>query len=250
MLITTLLYIITALLGLCVGSFLNVCILRLPRHESVVTVPSHCDVCGRRLRPWELVPLFSFLFLRGRCAGCGTRIPVLHPLVEAGNALLWLLVVGRLGFTAPALLGCLLASALLALSVIDARTREIPPVFPVFILVLGALRLALDLPHWPLYVIGLFAVSLPLYLVALLSGGRALGGGDVKLMAACGLFLGWKNVLLGFFLACFLGSVLHLTLMALKKAGRSLAMGPYLSAGVLLALLWGDALLGWYLSLF
>ncbi len=248
--VTTLTYIIIFLFGIAVGSFLNVCILRLPKGESVVTEPSHCVRCGRRLRPLELIPLFSYLFLRGRCASCKGRISPQYPLVEAANGLLWLILFLRFGARPLFALSCLLCSALLVLSVVDARTREIPPGTTASILVLGVLRLLFDLPNWQLYSIGFFAVSLPLYGILMISGGRGIGGGDVKLMAVCGLFLGWKLTLLAFFAGCVFGSVIHLSRMAAKKAGRVLALGPYLSAGVFFALLWGDALLNWYFSLF
>jgi leader peptidase (prepilin peptidase)/N-methyltransferase len=243
-------YALVFLFGLVVGSFLNVCILRIPKRESIITGPSHCTRCGRRLNWYELIPLFSFLALRGRCAGCKTRISPQYPLVEATNALLWLLIFHLLDLTAAAALACLLASALLVLSVIDARTREIPPGLTLFIFLLGVAATLLDLQNWLSHLIGLFAVSLPLLAVFLLTGGRGVGGGDIKLMAACGLLLGWKLVLLGFFFGCIAATVLHLALMAAKKAGRTLSFGPYLSAGVLFALLWGDALLNWYFSFF
>lgn len=237
------------LFGITAGSFLNVCILRIPRGESVVTVPSHCISCGKRLRWFELIPLFSYLFLRGRCSACKSRISVQYPLVEAANGLLWCLMLWRFGAERDFVLACLLCSALVVLSVIDARTLEIPPGANGFIFVLGAFRGILHFQDWPQYVIGFFAVSVPLFLILMITAGKGIGGGDVKLMAACGLFLGWKLAVLSFFLGCILGTLIHLPLMAGKKAGRVLALGPYLSAGVLLSLVWGDAFLGWYLGL-
>jgi leader peptidase (prepilin peptidase)/N-methyltransferase len=243
-------YIVVFLFGITVGSFLNVCILRIPKKESIVAPPSHCTSCGKRLSWFELIPLFSYLGLRGRCSGCRVRISAQYPLIEAGNGVLWILLFWRFGWTPVFFPACLLSSALLVLSVIDGRTREIPPGTTIFIAVLGAVRVFLDLSHWPLYVIGFFSVSLFLLLVLVITDGRGVGGGDVKLMAVCGLFLGWKLVLFAFFLGCLLGSVIHLSLMAAKKAGRVLALGPYLSAGVFLSLLWGDAIIGWYMGLF
>ncbi len=245
----TLLYIFILVLGLCIGSFLNVVILRVPAGESIVTGPSHCPRCGRKLKWYELFPLFSFLALRGRCSGCGERISPQYPLVEAGNGLLWLFLFWQLGVGVYALLASLLASALLALSVIDARTGEIPPGLNAAVLVLAVLAAVLDRNNWLSHVAGLFAVSVPLWLVWLLTKGRGIGGGDIKLMAAAGLFIGWRNIVLSLFLACVLAAVIHLILMAAKKAGRSLAFGPYLSAAILLALLWGDRLVNWYLTL-
>lgn len=248
--VTALLYITVFLFGITAGSFLNVCILRIPNKESVVTVPSHCTSCGKRLRPIELIPLFSYLFLRGRCSACKSRISAQYPLIEAANGVLWMVLFWRFGLTSDFFLACLLCAALIVLSVIDARTREIPPGTTVFILVLGVGRVLLHLPDWQLFVIGFFAVSVPLYLVLIATGGRGIGGGDIKLMAVCGLFLGWKLIVLALFLGCVLGSVIHLSLMAAKKAGRTLALGPYLSAGVFLSLMWGDAVLNWYFGLF
>lgn len=247
--VTMLTYIIVFLFGIAVGSFLNVCILRIPAGESVVTGPSHCMSCGRRLRWYELIPLFSYLFLRGRCSACGRRISAQYPVVEAANGTLWCVLFRRFGPAPDFFLACLLCSSLLVLSVIDARTREIPPGVNWFILALGAVRVFWHLSDWPQYAAGFFAVSIPLLLILLISRGRGIGGGDVKLMAACGLFLGWKLAILAFFLGCILGTLVHLPLMAAKKAGRVLALGPYLAAGVFLALLWGDAALGWYLGL-
>lgn len=241
--------ILVVLFGISVGSFLNVCILRIPAGESIVTGPSHCPQCGRRLRWYELIPILSFLALGGRCAACKTAISPQYPLIEGANGLLWLLCFWVLGFSWQMLLGCFLLSALLTLSVIDARTREIPPGLNWFILVLAVAATALDFQNWLSHLIGFFAVSLPLFLIYTATKGKGIGGGDIKLMAVCGLFLGWQLILLGFFLGCICASVIHVTRMRLKKADRSLSFGPYLSAGVLLALLWGEGLIRWYLAL-
>ena len=241
--------ILVVLFGISVGSFLNVCILRIPAGESIVTGPSHCPRCNRRLKWYELFPILSFLALGGRCAGCKTAISPQYPLIEGANGLLWLLCFLVLGFSWQMLLGCLLASALLVLSVIDARTREIPPGLNWFILVLAVAATALDLQNWQSHLIGFFAVSLPLFLLYAATKGRGIGGGDIKLMAVCGGLLGWQLILLGFFLGCICASVIHVALMRLKKAGRSLSFGPYLSAGVFFALLWGEGLIRWYLAL-
>ena len=248
--LTALMYIFVFLFGITVGSFLNVCILRIPKHESIVTGPSHCTSCGKRLKWYELIPLFSFLALRGRCSGCKARISAQYPLIEAVNGLLWLLVFFVLGFTPQALIGCFLVSALIVLSVIDARTREIPSGISIFILVLGLIATLLNLQNWLTHLIGLLAIALPLFLVFAITGGKGIGGGDIKLMAGCGLILGWKIVLLGFFFGCFAAALIHLSLMAFKKADRTLSFGPYLSAGVFVAMLWGTPVINWYLNMF
>lgn len=242
-------YIIVFLLGACVGSFMNVCILRIPAGESIVTGPSHCMTCGKRLKWYELIPIFSWLALRGRCSGCHSRISAQYPLIEAANAVLWLLVCARFGLTPDSILGCLFASVLLVASFIDARTREIPPGTTIFVAVLGILRLLIHLSDWESALLGLVCVSGVLLLVLLVTGGRGVGGGDVKLMAGTGLFLGFRLNLLAFFMGCVLGAAIHLLRMRFAHAGRDLAFGPYLSAGAVIALLWGDALISWYIGL-
>jgi leader peptidase (prepilin peptidase)/N-methyltransferase len=142
-----------------------------------------------------------------------------------------------------------MTSALLVISVIDERTFEIPLPLNIFILILGFLATAVDYRNWLSHIIGLFCVSLVLYLIYVISDGRAIGGGDIKLMAAAGLLLGWKLIILAFFTGCILGSVFHLLRMKLSKAEHMLAMGPYLSAGIFICALWGNKMIEWYLSL-
>jgi len=248
--LTTLIYIFVFLFGITVGSFMNVCILRIPTGESIVTGPSHCTRCGKRLKWYELVPIFSYLALRGRCSKCKSKISIQYPVVEALNGVLWLLLSFLFGMTLQAALACLFTSALIVLSVIDARTREIPAGINIFILFLAIASTILDKQNYLSHIIGLFAISLPLYLIFLITNGRGIGGGDIKLMAACGLLLGWKLIILGFFLGCLSATVIHLTFMVVRKAGRALSFGPYLSVGVFLALIWGKSIIDWYLSLF
>ena len=237
------------LYGVVIGSFLNVLILRLPISESITLKRSHCMTCGHTLSWYELFPLFSYIFLGGKCRHCKAHISAQYPLVEAANGILYVILYLAKGMTLETILFCLCASALLALSVIDWRTKEIPLGFNIFILLLGLIRLFTDLGNWSQYVIGLFAVSGFLFLLLLITKGRGIGGGDIKLMAATGLLLGWQLNIIAFLLGCIIGSVIHLTIMAIKKAGRELAFGPYLSAGVFIAMIWGEQLVSWYLSM-
>jgi leader peptidase (prepilin peptidase)/N-methyltransferase len=140
-------------------------------------------------------------------------------------------------------------SALLVLAVIDWRSYEIPISINIFILCLGILQVFLDRKNWMDYAAGFLCVSMFLFLLLVVSKGRAIGGGDVKLMAAAGLLLGWKNIILAFLLGCIIGSVIHLLRMKLSGADHVLAMGPYLSVGIAVAALWGDTLINWYISL-
>lgn len=246
MLPTIILYIVIFLYGIVIGSFLNVCIYRLPKKENIVKIRSHCMNCGYGLKWHDLIPLFSYLFLGGRCRKCKEKISIQYPVIEALNGALYLIVFAEYGMSLETLLYCLLFSALLTLSVIDFRTFEIPLGINLFILALGLIRIVTDYTDWPRYVIGLFLVSGFLYVIYLVTHGRGIGGGDVKLMAVCGLLLGWQLILIGFVAGCIIGSVVHLLRMKLSGEGHVFAMGPYLSIGVMIAVLWGEKFLVWY----
>lgn len=235
------------LYGIIIGSFLNVCIFRIPKSESILP-DSHCRNCGHKLRWYDLFPVFSYILLRGRCRYCGNRISLQYPLVEVCNGILYVIVYKANGLNVESILFCLMTSALIVISVIDERTFEIPVGCNIFLAGLGIISCIYDYVHIWEHVIGAICVSLILYLLFLLSGGQAIGGGDVKLMAAAGLLLGWKKITLAFFLGCILGSVIHLVRMRISKKEHVLAMGPYLSAAIYLCALWGDMAIEWYLK--
>ena len=240
------LYLLGFLYGIVIGSFLNVCIYRIPLGQSLSKERSHCMSCGYQLRWFDLIPLFSWLALGGKCRKCKTPISPQYPIIEGINGVLYVLIFAVNGMNLVSVLYCLMASALLALSVIDFRTFEIPFGFNVFIAGLGLIRLFTDVSNWTEYVIGFFAVSAVLELLLILSKGRAIGGGDVKLMAAAGLLVGWKLIVLAFFIGCILGSVIHIIRMKVSHVEHMLAMGPYLSMGILIAALYGNQFINWY----
>ena len=243
-------YVIVFLFGIVIGSFLNVCMIRIPKGESIVTEGSHCVKCNYRLRWYDLIPLFSYLFLKGKCRNCGEKISPQYPVVEFINGLVYVLIFVCKGINISSLLICFLFSALLTLSVIDFKTFVIPSGINIFIAVLGIIRVITDLENWLYYVIGAACVSIFLLILYAVSKGRAIGGGDVKLMAAAGLFLGWKETLLSFMLGCILGACIHVIRMKVAKEGRVLAMGPYLSMGIFISALFGKEIITWYISLF
>ena len=247
---TYLIYALIFIFGITIGSFLNVCIYRIPRGETVVTTPSHCMTCGHKLRWFELLPLFSYIFLRGRCRSCKSQISPQYPIIEAVNGLLYVLVFAVNGLNLISIIYALFTSALLVLTVIDWRTYEIPISINIFILVLGCLKVVLDFNNFLDYLIGFFIVSGFLLVLYMITKGRAIGGGDIKLMAVAGLLLGWQLIVLAFLIGCVLGSILHLIRMKVSGADRMLAMGPYLSAGLFIAMLWGNDFIKWYLSSF
>lgn len=236
------------LFGIVVGSFLNVLIYRLPKNENIAIVRSHCMNCDYSLRWYDLIPVFSYLLLRGKCRKCGTTISFQYPLIELLNGILWVFVIYWKGFSLRGLLACFVTSIFLVIAVIDFRTFLIPEGLCYAIFVLGVLETILDWENWSLHVIGFGAVSLFLLLIHLMNK-NWLGGGDVRLMATAGLFLGWKNIVLGLVLGCILGSVIHLLRMKISHVGRTLSFGPYLVAGMFLSMLFGDIMIQWYLQM-
>jgi len=243
-------YIIISLLGLCIGSFMNVLIYRIPRHEDFVRTRSHCMSCGKTLGFSELIPLVSYIAQGGKCRGCGAKLSAQYPMIEAANALMWLLsaLLFAPDYLKTALM-CLLFSALLVLSVIDWRTYIIPGGLSLAVFLLGLVRLFTDLGSWRLYLIGMVSVSAVFLIINLVTRGEGLGMGDVKLMAGAGLLLGWRLILLATVIGSVLGAVIH-SLRMKKGAERRLAFGPYLSIGIWLSALFGDGLISAYLNLF
>lgn len=243
-------YILIFLLGLCVGSFCNVLIYRIPKEEEFVRTPSHCMTCGKQLRWYENIPLVSWLAQGGKCRSCGVRLSAQYPIVEGLNGLMWLItaIVYR-GDWLTVGLYCLLFSMLMVLSVIDWRTFTIPNGINLFIALLGLVRLVTDPGNWLLYVIGMLSVSLVFLLLHIATGGSGLGMGDVKLVAAAGLLLGWPRMLLAVLVGSVAGALIHSVRMK-RGAGRKLAFGPYLAAGIWFSALVGSQIIDAYLSLF
>ena len=245
----------TFLYGLLIGSFLNVCIYRIPLEETVVKGRSYCPSC-HSLIPWYCnVPLFSYLFLRGRCKDCKNPISPLYPAVELLNGLLYVVILQIYGLSIPALFMAILFSILIIITFIDLKHQIIPDGLVLILLITGILHSAyqifmLDSP-WHLWVIGFFAASLPLFILALIYP-DGMGGGDIKLMAVSGLFLGWNLILLSLFIGALLGSIVSLFIILRKKGTRKTALpfGPMLAMGIIACSLWGNQLLTWYLILF
>lgn len=244
------LYIMIFLIGISIGSFLNVCIYRIPKKEDMVFERSHCMSCGNVLKWYELIPLFSFLVQGGKCRNCKTKLSVQYPLIELLNGLIYVWIFMAKGFHPESILFCICASVLIVISVIDWRTYEIPFGCNIVIGILGIVRVILDLAHWYDYVIGFFAVSGLFLIIYWITKGRGIGGGDIKLMAAAGLLLGWQNILLALMIGSIAGSVIHLTLMKVQGKDRVLAFGPYLAFGIFISMLYGNNLITWYLSMF
>lgn len=248
------LYIIAFLYGIVIGSFLNVCIYRIPKEENLVSVGSHCMICGHRLKWYDLVPLFSWLFLKGKCRYCGGKISRQYPVIEGLNGFLYVLIFSVNGWNLDSVFYCMMASALLVISVIDYRTMLIPTGANVVIFIIGLLHLALHYEKWYYYVIGFFFVSLFLLLCAFLfravTGKSGLGLGDVELMACTGLCIGWGHGLFAVVIGSILGVVIQGIKVLVTKENGKFPFGPYLAIGVLIATLWGNQIYQWYLEMF
>jgi leader peptidase (prepilin peptidase)/N-methyltransferase len=233
------------------GSFLNVLVYRLPRKIGFVKGFSFCPSCEHRLYPKDLVPLFSYVFLRGKCRYCAARISARYPLVETVSGAACLLCYLAFGLPVSVLYFAVFA-ILLCITLIDADTQEIPDSLNLAILICGIAAIWLDAGvTLPSRFIGIVAVSLPLFLFALLISG-AFGMGDVKLMAAAGFLLGWQHALLAFFIAVLIGGAYGVVVLATRKKGRKdhFAFGPCLAVGIFASLCAGTKLLSWYFSLF
>jgi len=246
-----LILILITLLGLCVGSFCNVLIFRIPRGEEFVKTSSHCMSCGHKLRWFENIPLLSFLLQKGRCRSCGVKLSAQYPAVEAINALLWLFAgILYRGDWLTVGLYCLLISFCIVISLIDWRSFEIPNGLNLAIFILGLIRLFTDFANWKTYLIGMLCVSAFFLLLWFATRGNGIGMGDVKLMGAAGLLLGWQNILLALIVGSVAGSIIHMIRMRRSGEGKKLAFGPYLSAGIVFAALLGERLISAYLGLF
>ena len=231
LLLELLLELIRFLLGAALFSFMNVVAWRLPRGMDPLKGRSVCPQCGHTLGAPDLVPVFSWLFLRGRCRHCGAHIPARYLLVELLGGVLALAVCG----------------ILLSVSLIDAETQTIPDRLNLALAVCGAVSVLLSPADWLPHIIGALCVSVPMFLLCLVIDG-AFGGGDIKLMAAAGLFLGWQNTLLAMFFGIVFGGIYGIYLLAAKKAGKKdhFAFGPFLCAGIVIAILFGGPVLEWY----
>ena len=246
----------SAVLGLAIGSFLNVVIWRVPRKESVVRPPSHCPQCETPISPSDNVPVLSWLFLSGKCRHCKNPIPVRYPLVEAGCGVLFLAVAARFGasWELPAYL--VLTAALLAISIIDLEHFIVPdritaPLTVSALALLGVAALA-EGNGWRFGRTLLGGVAYFAFLLLLnILYPKGMGMGDVKLAFSLGLYLGWLGwgqVFLGGFLAFLLGAVVGVTLIATKVKSRKdvVPFGPFLALGAMLTILLGDPILRWY----
>jgi len=242
--------IVAGLLGLAIGSFLNVVITRLPAHRSLWGPRSACPGCGASIAWHDNIPVVSFLALRRRCRACGMSISWQYPLVEAVTALAFAAAWWAFGPGIDFLVATILLSALIAITAIDLRHQIIPDLITLPGVVAGVVaNLATQRVPWLESLLGI-AVGGGLFFVIILASGGGMGGGDMKLGAMLGAFLGWKVVLFSVFVAVVLGGGLALGLLASGKRGRTdpIPFGPFLAAGGAIGLFLGERIVTWYLS--
>ena len=234
--------------GLAVGSFANVCIHRLPRKESVVFPGSHCSACSAAVRPLDNIPVISYIALGGKCRDCATRISPIYPVIETVTAVLLLAGFFKFGPSFDFLVYAVVAPALVIITAIDIEHQIIPDV-----LTLPGIALGLAVGTYTIgytdSLLGFFVGGGLFYLLAVLSNG-GMGGGDIKYISAAGAFLGWQKVLLVIFIGALLGSVVGVFQIAVQKKSRKslIPFGPFLAAGTLITLFYGNSLIRLYLE--
>lgn len=265
-------YVIVFLFGICIGSFLNVVILRLPKGESILGIggskedkekASHCMTCGAKIRPIDLIPVFSWLMLRGKCHSCGAKISPRYPIVESMNGILYVLTFYVLDINVKSIITCVLMSLLIVVAFMDWDTMEISMVI-VGIIFLLAVPLALF--YSPLNedvslksrIIGAFIISVPFFIIGEVSRPiirkkfgedfRAIELGDTFLMLAAGAVLGTQAVIVSTFFGIFAAAVGGLIIKKVTKDSK-FAFGPFLSIGIAIGSLWGIQIAQWYLNM-
>ena len=251
------LFVVVFVFGAVIGSFLNVCIYRIPEGLSIVFPASRCPSCEESLRWYHNIPVISYLSLRGRCAFCAVKIPWRYPLVELLNATLYVLVFWYLGLSGATLVFFLFISALIVITFIDLDHQIIPDVISLPGIVVGFMcSFVLPWLTWQDSVYGILLGGGSLFAIAagyeFLTKKEGMGGGDIKLLAMLGAFLGWKAVLPIIFLSSLLGTVIGVPLMLIKGADGRLAIpfGPFLAFASIIYLFWGEGVIRWYLGMF
>ena len=256
-------YTIVFIVGICIGSFLNVVILRLPQENpedrSLTKKSSHCMTCGTPIRPIDLIPVFSWLFLRGKCHSCGAKISARYPIVESLNGIMYVLTFWVLDINAKAIITCVLMSLLIIVAFMDWDTKEIDMVI-VGIIFLLAIPSAIFEEDFEIgsHILGAMIVSVPFFIIGEISrifikkkygeDFRGIELGDTILMIAAGALLGTQAVIVSALLGiiiCALIGIIHF----IATGDKTVAFGPGLAIGIAISALWGDQIANWYLGM-
>ena len=249
-------HIVSIIFGAIVGSFLNVCILRLPKGESIIWPGSHCPRCKNPIKFYDNIPVVSYVLLGGKCRQCHGPISFQYPLVEGTTALSSLFLIMKFGLSLTYLIYFAFVAALIVITVIDLYHQIIPDVISVPGIGVGLLASLMVSPiTFSNSLLGILSGGGCLFLIATvyqwLFKREGMGGGDVKLLAMIGAFVGWKGVIVTILLGSFIGSITGIIIMVSKGKGFKYAIpfGPFLSLGALIALFYGENLINWYLCL-
>jgi len=237
--------------GLLFGSFFNVVGLRVPKGKSIVAPPSHCPSCNRRLGTLDLIPFFSYLFLKGKCRGCGSAISPIYPAMELLTGILFAFAYVKIGFSIELAVALLFVSLLVIITVSDIAYMLIPDkVLLVFGVLLAVVRIFSPLQPWWDSVTGAVFSFLLLLAVAILSKG-GMGGGDIKLFFVIGIVLGFLHSLLTLFIAAFIGAIVGLYIVKKTGKGRKtpIPFGPSIAAAAVIVYFYGNEIVGWYAQL-
>lgn len=253
----TIFYIFVFLFGLLLGSFFNVCIYRIPREQSIAFPPSHCTSCNTKLKWTDLIPVFSFLFLGGKCRYCREKISFRYPLIELLTGLIYVVLAVRFGISGTFAAYVVLCSILIIATAIDLEFQIIPNGLVLTGAIAGVLfSLAGLTVDWLDALIGMLVGGGTFLIVALLAHWilkkEGMGGGDIKLMGMIGLLIGWRLTSLSILLSVYAGGLIGglLLLLRIKKRGDAIPYGPFIAAGTLLSIFFGNDLIRWYLSTF
>jgi len=243
------------ILGLIVGSFSNVCIYRIPRNESIVYPASHCPKCRSNISPKDNIPLLSYILLKGRCRNCKSKISIQYPVVEFLTGFIYLIIYLIYGLSIQTLIYIILSSALIIIAFIDLNEQIVPDVISLPGIVLG-----LILSFFVSYIsfvnsaLGVLVGGGIILIIGLAGSAifkkEAMGGGDVKLAAMIGAFLGWRYIIISLFLGFFLGALAGIILILSKIKSREdvVPFGPFIVLGSLITLLWGEKIISWYIG--
>jgi len=239
------------IVGLAVGSFLNVCIYRIPKGESVVFPSSKCPECGQKIKWHDNIPLLSYLLLRGKCRNCKAPISPIYPIVELLTGVLTALVVCKFSLSFKSLYYLILIYYLIVISFIDMKTFEIPVKPSYFALLLGLFLSPFVEGHG--FKEAVFGASLGAGIILFIidsyyvfTGKEGMGYGDANILAVIGAFLGWKKVLLTLLVASGVGAFYGLA--TLKGRKEAIPFGPFLAIGAVVSLLFGEEIISWYLG--
>ncbi len=239
------------LIGLLIGSFLNVCIYRIPNKKSIIFPPSHCIRCGEDLRPWDLIPVFSYIFTMGKCRYCGEKISPQYPIIELLNGFIYFLLYMRFGFGFIFIKYALLSSLLIVISMIDLKLQIIPNGLIIFGLITGIIFTLFNGFNRELFNYLLsFLIGGGIFLIIAIVTQGAMGGGDIKLMAVLGIWFGWKEILIITLFSFIIGAIISIVLMVLKIKGRKdyVPFGPFIAIATFIMIFYGDKILQWYLQ--